>query len=156
MIYQSIKDRMEKEKRDKKYKSFLDFKNRAIDHEQGEGFHKNIPEKGLQFFYSKYSFCLFKLIKVEGINTCYVYYMFADDEESFKSCYYAMINYCLGNNVKFIFYSEKQKNTFYKDFMIDLGYNFDEIYKIYAHDFICSKCKGNRLTCKCKTNNFYI
>lgn len=139
-----------------KYESFLRFKNRAIDNEQGENFHNNIPEKNVQFFYSGYSFCLFKIMKIEGVHVCYIYYMFADDKKSFKNCYYGMINYCLGNNVKFIYYSEKEKNHFYGDFLTDLGFNHNKTNKRYLKDFKCKKCGGNKKTCTCKTNNFYI
>lgn len=145
------------EDKKKTFLSFLKFKDKAIDSEEGENFHLNIPEKGVQFFHSGYSFCAFKIIRIEGINTCYIYYMFENDEASFKRCYYAMINYCLGNNVKFIFYSEKEKdNNFYSDFLSKAGFNKDGIKRLYQKDFKCKKCKGNRITCTCKTNNFYI
>lgn len=145
------------EERQKVFASFLKFKDKAIDSEEGENFHLNIPEKGVQFFHSGYSFVAFKIIKIEGVNTCYIYYMFCDDESSFKKCYYAMINYCLGNNIKFIFYSEKEKKKkFCYDFLKDLGYNSEDVKRVYKKNFTCKKCRGDRNTCTCNTTNFYI
>jgi len=145
------------EDKKKVFSSFLKFKDKAIDSEEGENFHLNIPEKNIQFFHNGYSFCAFKIMKIEGVNTCYVYYMYKDDEDSFKKCYYGMINYCLGNNVKFIFYSEKEKKTnFYFDFLSDLGYNSEKIQRRYAKNFKCKKCGGDNASCTCNTINYYI
>ena len=144
------------EERERIFQSFLRFKDKAINKEQGEGFSRNIPEKNVQFFYCNKSFCAFKILRVENVNTCYIYYMYCDKEKDFKTAYYAMINYCLGNNVKFIYYSEKEKDDFYPEFLQNLGYNMDVVKKRYPKDFICARCGRDHNGCICNTNNLYI
>lgn len=141
-----------------KMEKFLSFKDRAIDFEEGKGFCKNISyDKKINIFYNKRSFILFKIIKVEDINTCYIYYMYGDDLESFKNCFYTMLNYCLGMNVKFIYYSEKEKvENFYVNFLQKLGFKKEKKNKKYKYDFICKKCGKNKDECTCKTHNLYI
>lgn len=151
------KGRISIPQREQDFEKFKQYKNKAIDFEEGTGFYKNITDKNTQFFFCGYSFVIFRIMKVEDVSTCYIYYMYAEDKNSFKSCYYAMINYCLGNKVKFIYYAEKEKrNPFSVNFLKSLGFKTETNKKIYPKDFVCKKCGKDRLSCECNTISCYI
>lgn len=153
-----MQNKFDFEKESKKKENFDKFKDKAIDFEEGENFHKNVYYgKNVKVFYNKRSFILFRLIRVEDINTCYIYYMFGENFDSFKSCFYSVINFCLGTNVKFIYYSEKEKEgDFYVKFLENLGFKKENKIKKYKHNYLCKKCGGTSETCKCNTYNLYI
>ncbi len=140
----------------KKFKEFGVYKNNAIDFEQGMDFHKNVLNK-TQVFYKNYSFISFKFIEVENVSTCYIYYMFADNKDDFRNVFYILLNYCIGNSVKFIYYSEKEKGSFYVNFLKKFKFNVEKTEpKKYKYKYKCNKCGTVGDTCNCKTVNCYI
>ena len=139
------------------YKAFEKFKENAIDFENGKNFHLNIKTKGTQVFYNGYNFIAFKIMKVDDVWTAYIYYMFGQSLPEFKSCFYAFLNFCLGNKVKFIYYSEKQKgNNFYLKFLREFGFKTEFVDKKYVYHFECAQCHTGSENCQCKTVAAFI
>lgn len=144
----------------KKYKNFLEYKNNAIDYENGVGFHQNI-NKNCSSFYRNYDFILFKIYNVDDINACYIHYIYSENEQDIRNCWLTLINFCIAKNVKFIYYSEKDKKKNLPYYKLFDEYSFKKSVrkKKYKYDFKnCPNCKKDSVDgmCECDTKVFYI
>lgn len=123
---------------------------KLIDHESGEGFHKNIDLSGYNF-YKNNSFISFKIIKIDGMPVANINYIYSDNKNDFCNLMAYCFNFWVGSGIKFVYYKEKVKNKPYTkktfevfDFTID-----DEGLKpgSWVYDF---DCVNGEKPCVCK------
>ena len=125
-----------------------------VEADNGKGFANNINLNGYTFIRGN-SFMIFEFKVVDGVKLCHIKYIHYESEKELTSLFTYACNFWMGNDIQFIFYREKDRQSNSPvAFMRELNFREDIIrgYR-WKWKFQCENCKKE--TCDCVVHCLY-
>lgn len=126
----------------------------VVDSDNGPGFSSNINLNG--YIFSKNgSFIVLELRNIEDIRICHIKYIHTENESDFISVMVYAANFMMGNNVRFIYYKEKEREGTQKRlaFFKSLLFRQEVLEKPkWKYRFECNRCHDG---CDCYVYSLY-